>query len=43
MITIASAITGTSNLSASPTVYSGQSYSLTQAIQTIWSKEILNN
>lgn len=38
---MASAITGTGNLAASPTVYAGQNYSLTQAIQTVWSKEIL--
>ena len=38
---MASAITGTGGLAASPTVYSGQNYSLTQAIQTVWSKEIL--
>ena len=38
---MASAITGTGSLSASPTAYSGTNNSLTQAIQTIWSKEIL--
>ena len=38
---MASAITGTGNLSASPTAYSGANSELTQAIQTIWSKEIL--
>ena len=38
---MASAITGTGSLSASPTAYSGSNSSLTQAIQTIWSKEIL--
>ena len=38
---MASAITGTGNLAASPTAYSGQNYSLTQSIQTVWSKEIL--
>jgi N4-gp56 family major capsid protein len=36
-----SGITGTGFLSASPTAYSGTNSSLTQAIQTIWSKEIL--
>jgi N4-gp56 family major capsid protein len=35
------AITGTGNLAASPTAYSGANSQLTQAIQTIWSKEIL--
>lgn len=38
---MASAITGTGALSGSPTAYSGSNSSLTQAIQTIWSKEIL--
>ncbi len=38
---MASAITGTGALAASPTAYSGQNYNLTQAIQTVWSKEIL--
>lgn len=38
---MASAITGTGALSASPTAYSGANSNLTQAIQTIWSKEIL--
>ena len=38
---MANAITGTGNLSASPTNYSGANSQLTQAIQTIWSKEIL--
>lgn len=38
---MASGITGTGALAASPTAYSGQNYSLTQAIQTVWSKEIL--
>ena len=38
---MASAITGTGNLAASPTAYSGQNYALTQAVQTVWSKEIL--
>ena len=38
---MASAITGTGALSASPTAYSGSNSQLTQAIQTIWSKEIL--
>jgi N4-gp56 family major capsid protein len=36
-----SAITGTPALSGSPTAYSGANSSLGQAIQTIWSKEIL--
>jgi N4-gp56 family major capsid protein len=38
---MASGITGTGSLAASPTAYSGTSSQLTQAIQTIWSKEIL--
>jgi N4-gp56 family major capsid protein len=38
---MASAITGTGSLSGSPTAYSGVNSNLTQAIQTIWSKEIL--
>lgn len=38
---MASAITGTPVLSASPTVYSGANSQLSPAIQTIWSKEIL--
>jgi len=38
---MASAITGTGNLAASPTAYSGSNSQLTQSIQTIWSKEIL--
>jgi N4-gp56 family major capsid protein len=38
---MASGITGTGNLAASPTAYSGTNSQLTQAIQTIWSKEIL--
>jgi N4-gp56 family major capsid protein len=38
---MASAITGTGGLAASPTAYSGTNTQLTQAIQTIWSKEIL--
>ena len=38
---MANAITGTGNLSASPTNYSGANSNLTPAIQTIWSKEIL--
>lgn len=38
---MASAITGTGSLAASPTAYSGSNSQLTQAIQTIWSKEIL--
>jgi N4-gp56 family major capsid protein len=38
---MASGITGTGNLAASPTSYSGTNTQLTQAIQQIWSKEIL--
>ena len=38
---MANAITGSSALSASPTNYSGANSQLSQAIQTIWSKEIL--
>jgi N4-gp56 family major capsid protein len=38
---MASAITGTSQLAGAPTAYSGSNTSLSQAIQTIWSKEIL--
>ena len=38
---MASALTGTGSLSASPTAYSGANSQLTQAIQTVWSKEIL--
>jgi N4-gp56 family major capsid protein len=38
---VASALTGTGNLAASPTAYSGTNSQLTQAIQQIWSKEIL--
>lgn len=38
---MANAITGTPNLSGSPTNYSGSNNQLSQAIQTIWSKEIL--
>jgi len=38
---MASGITGTGSLAASPTAYSGTNTQLTQAIQTIWSKEIL--
>ena len=38
---MASGITGTGNLAASPTSYSGANTQLTQAIQQIWSKEIL--
>jgi len=38
---MASALTGTGNLAAAPTAYSGANSQLTQAIQTIWSKEIL--
>jgi len=38
---MASAITGTPSLSGSPTSYSGANSTLSAAIQTIWSKEIL--
>lgn len=38
---MASAITGTSELAGAPTAYSGSNSSLSTAIQTIWSKEIL--
>ena len=38
---MASAVTGTGNLAAAPTAYSGANSQLTQSIQTIWSKEIL--
>jgi len=38
---VASSLTGTGNLAASPTAYSGTNSQLTQAIQQIWSKEIL--
>ena len=38
---MASGITGSSALAASPTAYSGTNTQLTQAIQVIWSKEIL--
>lgn len=38
---MASGITGTGNLAAAPTAYSGTNTQLTQAIQQIWSKEIL--
>ena len=38
---MASGITGTGSLAASPTAYSGTNTQLTQAIQQIWSKEIL--
>jgi N4-gp56 family major capsid protein len=38
---MASAITGTGNLSGAPTGYAGANSQLTQAIQTLWSKEIL--
>lgn len=38
---MASGITGTNVLSGSPTGYAGTNTQLTQAIQTIWSKEIL--
>ncbi len=41
MVIIPSAITGTPNLSAAPTAYAGPNSTLGQAIQTIWSKEIL--
>jgi N4-gp56 family major capsid protein len=37
----ASAITGTGALAGAPTAYSGSNSQLSQAIQTIWSKEIL--
>jgi hypothetical protein len=37
-----SAITGTGQLAAAPTAYSGTNTQLTQAIQTLWSKEILS-
>jgi len=37
----ASAITGSSQLATAPTAYSGSNSQLSQAIQTIWSKEIL--
>ena len=38
---MASAITGTNQLAGAPTAYSGSNSSLSTAIQTIWSKEIL--
>ena len=38
---MASAITGTTELAASPTAYGGSNNQLGEAIQTIWSKEIL--
>jgi N4-gp56 family major capsid protein len=38
---MAAAITGTGNLSGAPTGYAGSNVQLTQAIQTLWSKEIL--
>lgn len=38
---MASGLTGTGNIAAAPTAYSGTNSQLTQAIQTIWSKEIL--
>lgn len=38
---MSSAITGTGALSNSPTAYPGTNSNLTQAVQTIWSKEIL--
>jgi N4-gp56 family major capsid protein len=37
----ASAVTGTGQLASAPTAYSGSNSQLSQAIQTIWSKEIL--
>lgn len=39
---MASGITGSPNLSVTPTAYSGTNVQLSPAIQTIWSKEILN-
>lgn len=38
---MASGITGTGQLAGAPTAYSGTNSQLSQAIQTIWSKEIL--
>jgi len=38
---MASAVTGTGQLASAPTAYSGSNSQLSQAIQTIWSKEIL--
>lgn len=38
---MASAITGTPNISGTPTAYAGGSTALSPAIQTLWSKEIL--
>ena len=38
---MASGITGSSQLASAPTAYSGSNSQLSQAIQTIWSKEIL--
>jgi len=38
---MASAITGSGQLAAAPTAYSGSNSQLSQSIQTIWSKEIL--
>lgn len=38
---MSSGITGTGALSGSPTAYAGTNSNLTQAIQTVWSKEIL--
>ena len=38
---MASAITGSGQLASAPTAYSGSNSQLSQAIQTIWSKEIL--
>jgi N4-gp56 family major capsid protein len=38
---MASAITGSGQLASAPTAYSGSNAQLSQAIQTIWSKEIL--
>jgi hypothetical protein len=37
-----SAITGSNLLAAAPTAYNGANTQLTAAIQTLWSKEILN-
>jgi len=38
---MSSALTGTGQLAGAPTAYSGSNSQLSQAIQTIWSKEIL--
>ena len=38
---MASALTGTPNITGSPTAYAGGSTALSPAIQTLWSKEIL--